>query len=275
MGPFPDGSGGHFDLNSSNLIARMLPDHLEIQHTTSALVEKQNIRINIMNPTAATPTSYVLTEYGYVRHYVRELYARYFDGPAKASTPDLIIHLGQGPPELWIERFSFSQSMRSTWWSDLESERGYYRIPDKIGQTIDDIDDGNDVWAEQNVPAGLSTSMNVDALHAGALRYQAIDRARWQSLGSAGALVDTKPGHEIRLVTHHEPGSYLCGFIFHESLANCYVRKIRPDVMFCHVPRVLEHDEVKRGVDAVSYVIMGAVESMLDREKEEDKSKSS
>lgn len=98
MASFPDGHGGHFDLNSSHLITRMLPPHLEIHYPTLMVQSaKKNIRINIMNPTAATPMSYVLTEYGYVRQYIKDLYAKYFDKPSSTPTLDLIIHLSQGP----------------------------------------------------------------------------------------------------------------------------------------------------------------------------------
>jgi len=288
MGPFPDGQGGHFDLNASHLIVRALPSRLEMPAFPSEAVCTKPIqhtrRINIINPTAATPHSYVPTEYGRVRQYVHDLHNPTVGGDRDQIKPDLMIHLGQGPPVIWIEKFAFSQAMRSNFWIEFGYGEEYYRgpIPDNIGQTIDDVDGGLDPWAAKGVPTGLCTALNVDAVVA-----YALEARKLRGLEAVGVkeILRPTPEHpqstdsgseaeqntrgigEIQMVAHHEPGPYLCGFIYYESLANCYVQKKPANVLFCHVPRVLEPEEVKKGAEAVECIIIGAVQHLLDREE--------
>lgn len=275
MGPFPDGEGGHFDLNASHLIVRALPSHLELPTFPSEAAHTKPIqhttRINILNPTAATPDSYVPTEYGRVRQYVHDLHNPASHGGSDTPTPDLMIHLGQGPPVIWIERFAFSQAMRSNFWVDYGYKEEYYRIPDNIGETIDDVDGGLDPWAAKGVPTGLCSALNVDAVLANALKARKL-----RGPGAAELEEILQPAQdnasieEIQMVAHHEPGPYICGFIYYESLANCYVQKKPANVLFCHVPRVLEPEEVKKGAEAVECIIIGAVKHLLDREEHEN-----
>jgi hypothetical protein len=283
MGPFPDGQGGHFDLNASHLIARALPSHLKLPAFPGAASNKpiqHTTRINILNPTAATPDSYIPTEYGRVRQYVHDLHNPATDG----IKPDLMIHLGQGPPVIWIERFAFSQAMSSNFWTEYGYKEDYYRVPDNIGETIDDVDGGLDPWAAQGVPIGLCTALNVDgvlayALEARRLRnleaveleefLQPTPQASQSTVTDREVQLGIAGTQEIQIFAHHEPGPYLCGFIYYESLANCYVQKKRADVLFCHVPRVLEPEEVKKGAEAVECIIIGAVKHLLDREEYE------
>ena len=288
MGPFPDGNGGHFELNASHLIVRALPSHLELPAFPGAGLTKpiqHTTRINIINPTAATPDSWIPTEYGRVRQYVHDLHNPVINGEENPVKPDLMIHLGQGPPVIWIERFAFSQAMRSNFWVDFGYKEEYYRVLDNIGETIDDVDGGLDPWAARGVPTGLCSALNVDGVLANALEVRKLrklvkpqnhERSLQpppqisQSIVSGFEAEGNTAGiGEIQMVAHHEPGPYLCGFIYYESLANCYVQKKPANVLFCHVPRVLEPEDVKKGAEAVECIIIGAVQHLFDREEYE------
>lgn len=77
-----------------------------------------------------------------------------------------------------------------------------------------------------------------------------------------------KPSH-LNITTHHEAGPYLCGFIYYESLAQCYTRQKRADVLFCHVPAMLGEDEVIEGRDAVVAVVEGGVRWLIEQKERE------
>jgi len=71
------------------------------------------------------------------------------------------------------------------------------------------------------------------------------------------------------MVAHHTSDPYLCGCIHYEALANCYIQKKPANVLFCHVPRVLEPEEVKKGAATVECIIIGVVRHLLDKEEYE------
>jgi len=76
-------------------------------------------------------------------------------------------------------------------------------------------------------------------------------------------------GLNLNITTHHEAGPYLCGFIYYESLAQCYTRDKRADVLFCHVPAMLGEKEVTKGRNAVFAVVEGAMRWLIEQEERE------
>lgn len=71
-------------------------------------------------------------------------------------------------------------------------------IKDAAGKTVQDA--GPNPWGEE-VPIGLGTGLNVDDV-----------------VENAGKVLKTAFGRDVR--AHEDAGTYCCGFIYYESLAN-------------------------------------------------------
>lgn len=218
-----------------------------------------------MNPTSATiniiktavgDAAYFKTEYAYIRQSMKELHKKY------DKDAILFVHLGQaaGWDFCSIERVAYKQGMTSTWWTGRE-QKGYYMIPDDKGETITDA--GPCPW--NDVPMGLQTALDVDAVVEGAREIQAVRHtfqsgSKHDTKDTEVASVSTKP---LPVKAHSEGGPYCCGFIHYESLGNCYVNHVKPNVLFCHIPGELDQTSLERAKDAVLAVIVSAVNEIL------------
>lgn len=215
-------------------------------------------------------------EYSHVRSYIADLYAKHVgqigttrargfedsDQSHSSNEPpagkvDLFLHIGMadGWDFVSIERSAYKQGFSSDWCGVLGRVAGYYYIPDNASQTI--LNTGPCPWL--TTPMGLSTSFNVDAMVGGA-------NARLEA-GSVSQHQSAKPRSEILIKAHDEPGSYCCGFMYYESLANCFVREKTPEVLFCHVPSYLDTASLERGRDCIVAVIEQAVKQLVQRRR--------
>ncbi|KAK9775644.1 hypothetical protein SCAR479_07751 [Seiridium cardinale] len=252
MGPYPNGIGGHIDVNTSHLITTphskeesltlgivVLPPTLEPNTAQNPL----STRVNIM--TLPDP---VKSEYKYVRDFCKELHDKHTDDV------DLFIHLGEARGWDWltIERVAYKQGMSSTWWQPGE-RKDYYTIPDDAGLTIDDI--GPCPW--DGVPIGLHSQLDVEKI-----------------ADSASAILKTletatqDSGTPIQIKLHNEGGPFLCGFISYESLANRYVRQLRPNVLFCHMPGEADAKSLARAGNGILAIAVSAANEVLRQRKQ-------
>jgi hypothetical protein len=78
------------------------------------------------------------------------------------------------------------------------------------------------------------------------------------SESGSGSPLDVKP--------HSEGGPYLCGFLNYESLANCYVNKRKPNVLFCHTPGKEDEKSLNQARDAILAIIVSAVNEVRNQQ---------
>jgi hypothetical protein len=154
----------------------------------------------------------IKTEYGQARATLRELHDKYAE-----SEVELFIHLGEarGWDFVTVERVVYKQGMSSTWFNSGEGQREYYNIPDDIGEAIGDI--GPCPW--QNVPVGLSPSIDADRVAGGAnailkatYHFAKSDASKTTFQKTAGRGLD-QAGVDfsvpIEVKPHNEGGPYL------------------------------------------------------------------
>ncbi|KAF3003277.1 hypothetical protein E8E14_005298 [Neopestalotiopsis sp. 37M] len=287
MGPYPDGDGGRIDPNTSHEVTKVLPRTLE--PNTPRNPTPARIRITAL----AEP---VKTEYGHVRAFCKELHSRgHAGGGGGSGDIDLFIHLGEARPWTWVtvERAAYGQGMSSTWWTAADRQQ-YYTMPDDTGQTIEDVGPSPWTTGDNKVPLGLDPSLDVDGVCEGATAIldalyrfssrsgssravgddQALDLFRSSSSSSSSSQGQHKKNDNDKTVTttasnkpieirpHAEGGPYLCGFINYESLANRYVRNLKRNVLFCHVPGESDAANLRRTADGVLAVVVAAVSQL-------------
>ncbi|KAH6661175.1 hypothetical protein BKA67DRAFT_654309 [Truncatella angustata] len=258
MGPYPDGDGGHIDVNTSHLITTLLPKTLD----PNTPLNPSPTRINII--TLPDP---VKTEYKYVREFCKDLHTKH------AEDVDLFIHLGEARGWDWltIERVAYKQGMSSTWWGPYYGPQEYYLWKDDKDLTVKDI--GPCPW--DGVPMGLQSFLNPDRVADGA---NTILKTLYQ-FGKPGASVATVGNEDdnvpmpkadateaslpINIKPHDEGGPMMCGFINYESLANRYVRKLKPNVLFCHIPGEADAKNLKRTGDGILAIVVAAAAEVL------------
>ena len=189
--PFPRGNGKNYAQNTSHEISKLLP------HTLSAnsRFNPTGARIDIINPTSADGQA-VKVEYAHIRDYVSGLHDTH------GNNVDLILHMGMADGWNFIscERRAYKQTFTSCWGAAgrILGLGRYYRIKDFAGKTVDDA--GDCPWGE-DVPMGLCTGFDVDLL-----------------VEDAGKTLKESFGRDVR--GHEDGGTYCCGFIYYESLAN-------------------------------------------------------
>lgn len=244
FGPYPTRDGGQHEVNTSHSITKLLPSVLNPYSSLNPTAAC----INILNPTSADG-QYVKTEYKYIREYVKAMHQQYSE-----KDIDLFVHVGMasGWGFVSVERVAYRQGMSSSWWSEKERQQ-YYLMPDNSGNNVADLPNP---WLD--IPAGLQTVLDVDAVVEGA---QALQQVRKTFAGPTTSDYNPTP---IRV--HQEGGPYCCGFIHYESLANCYVNKTVPRVMFIHVPgETADPADLEKGRDAVVAIISSAVNNLLQK----------
>lgn len=192
-----------------------------------------HLPIRIINPTAPSG-KFVNTEYAYIRSFIQDLYDEYGD------SLDVIIHLGMA--DGWefysLEERAFHADFKCNWWGPIEEAAGYYRIPDDVGETVEDIKKGRDLWKDS--PQGIATALYLPVIASEVMR-----------------VVNNPDGNKLKVsvVPHFDPGSYGCGFIYYESLATCLKRRLNTKVLFVHVPGWKEPERLMRGRDVVCAIV--------------------
>ncbi|KAK8043077.1 hypothetical protein PG994_013560 [Apiospora phragmitis] len=280
--PYPDGHGGQIGPNTSYTLTQMMPPVLE-PHTAQ---NPSATRIRIARPR----TGYVPTEYRAIRQFCHDLHHHHDsnkddDGGRKETETEtaLFVHLGEARG-LWdhhvtIERCAFKQGMTSDFWGAVggapRGDRKYYTVPDAVGEVVDDL--GPCPWGA-DVPVGLRTALDVDAVAdkaRGILRMCSQFSSNSSRGGGGGGnraaeAEEDRDNGPLGILPHLEAGFYGCGFIYYESLANCYVKQQqlegrynKPNVLFCHVPGKEDARSLVRARDAVLAVIVAAVDEVL------------
>lgn len=154
--------------------------------------------------------------------------------------PEIILHIGLAAARNY---FAIEQGANG---------RGYGRIPDVDRQRFDDS------TAEQHFPSSkypyrLSTSFDTaDVL------------ACWTAnLGheSVNGVAADKACSDVRIST--DPGNFLCGFIYYNSLAHYFgIKEDEKPVIFLHVPDLTSSEEkMKEGWEVTVALIKALVES--------------
>jgi pyroglutamyl-peptidase len=96
------------------------------------------------------------------------------------------------------ERRAYKQGFTSSWATKSAGIGTYYTSKDAVGETVSDA--GACPW-DDTIPMGLATELNVDHV-----------------VEKAGQILSTTFGRHVR--AHEDAGTYCCGFIYYESLAN-------------------------------------------------------
>jgi hypothetical protein len=278
--PFPDGQGGHYEENdnTSHLVTQLLPRNLPASHP----LNPTSLPIRILNPTAP-PGKYVKSEYAYIRSFVQKLWDEHED------EVDLVMHLGMADGWEWytIERLAFNERFTSGWWPAFSrAQEGYYLFEDDAGKTIKDVGklEGKGRW--DAAPVGLQTKVDVDRAVADALKL-----VNAECGGADEAQMDISKDGPINMGANHnkdavhvreknepsgpgspkltmsvrphmEAGFYCCGFIYYESLATCWERKLNTPVIFTHVPGWKDPERLDRGAETICAII-GSVCSQI------------
>lgn len=249
--------GGHIDVNTSHVITTVLPKTLEPNTTRNPSSAHINI-ITLPDP--------VKTEYKYVREFCKELHENH------ADDTDLFIHLGEARGWTWltVERAAYKQGMSSNWWSPAD-QREYYTMRDDANLSVHDI--GPCPW--DGVPIGLQGALDLDKVVDGASAilknvYQfgrpgAAIRLREKTAEAEPVAMRTPARYSVPIEVrpHVEGGPYMCGFIHYESLANRYVRKLKRNVLFCHMPGEADHDDLKHTGDGILAIVVAAANEVL------------
>ncbi|KAF2223271.1 hypothetical protein BDZ85DRAFT_249271 [Elsinoe ampelina] len=242
FGPFPSGDGEKFEKNASHEVTKLLPSQLAPRSSSNP----GDVQINIINPTAA-PDAYVKTEYAYIRDYVKKLHA-------DSKQYDLYLHIGMayGWDFVSVERCAYKQIMTSSWAKNADKRTGYYTTKDNAGKTVLDL--GPCPW--DGVPIGLAPAFSID---------DTIDRAK-TVLRSQTAFA-AEEDKEIVIKQHEEAGTYCCGFIYYESLANKWKKGEKANVLFCHVPGETDEKSLQRARDAIVAVIASATAQLIQEDQ--------
>ncbi|PSK34585.1 hypothetical protein B9Z65_8911 [Elsinoe australis] len=240
FGPFPSGDGGQFSKNASHEVTKLLPSKLSARSSSNP----GNADINIINPTSGEG-AYVKTEYKFIREYCEKLHMENDDAI------DLFLHVGMayGWDFVSVERCAYKEVMTSSWAKNWKTRTGYYTTPDDSGKTVKDL--GPCPW--DDLPIGLSPCLDIDATIDGA-------RLALQTKHAFGKQKETVP---IVIKQHEEAGTYCCGFIYYESMAQRIKKGKKPNVLFCHVPGETDQLTLERARDAIVAVIASAANQLM------------
>ncbi|KAG9948124.1 peptidase C15, pyroglutamyl peptidase I-like protein, partial [Aureobasidium melanogenum] len=235
FGPFPRGDGTTYSKNTSHEISKLLPSILPAR----SQFNPTNHPIVILNPTAAEGAA-VRVEYAHIRDYTSALHS-------SSGNADLLLHMGMadGWDFVSCERRSYKQTFTSGWAGKFLGLGRYYMIKDAAGKTVQDA--GPNPWGEE-VPIGLGTGLNVDDV-----------------VENAGKVLKTAFGRDVR--AHEDAGTYCCGFIYYESLANKFTKQTPAEVLFCHVPGDLDRLNLHAAANSICAIIGAAAAQILENRR--------
>ncbi|KAH9880095.1 hypothetical protein J1614_002121 [Plenodomus biglobosus] len=152
-------------------------------------------------------------------------------------SPDIVVHIG-----LAAGRDHFAAE-EGAW------GRNYAKIPDVDSDRFSD-NAMEKLFPAKHFPVRLCTSFDTsDVL------------ARWRRNLKCGSDASTP---DVRI--SRDPGNFLCGFIYYNSLAHYYsLKKDERPVVFLHVPDISRsEDEMQKGLDVTIALIKALVQSLQD-----------
>ena len=226
--------------NPTSLVVGLLPSKIESFNALNA----SDVTINILD-SAADGFAEIPGIYNELRSRAKKLHDQY------GGKVDLIVHLGRGPwDHATVERRAFRQDM-TCGWATKEAEKGYYVNLDNDDKSAHDL--GPNPWMD--VPMGLNTALDVDAV-------VSVANA---SLSKHGA--GRSSSKVVQVLPHFEAGNLGCGFMYYESLAHCYANGRKRDVLFCHIPRGVEDEDLQRARDAIVSVIGSGIKWLIERDE--------
>ncbi|KAH7043794.1 hypothetical protein B0J12DRAFT_628920 [Macrophomina phaseolina] len=231
-----------FPINPSHEIAKALPTHLTIPTPRSTTTLPPSSTPSAPSTTRISITAHptpIKVAYAPTHAAVPALLAPSPDRP----TPDLVLHIG-----LAAGRSFFAIEKSS-------AKYGYDRNADVDGLRWAAADSER-AW--KGVPERLETGLAFDAV--------------WEAWRKGlGGLVGRKQADVVEVRPSDDVGSYLCGFIYFNSLAWFWQREgeersdaaVERPVLFLHVPACPEERDVERGRDITIELIKAMVATWL------------
>lgn len=155
--------------------------------------------------------------------------------------PDIVLHIGLAAGRKYFALETQSHS------------KGYNMIPDVDGKKFSN-ESAENLYPSSQFPATLATSFHTqDVLK------------RWKAhLGCpAQDAAEQNPDESPDVRISHDPGNFLCGFIYYASLARYLsIKKDERPVAFLHVPDLSQsRDRLNEGWEVVIALIKALVES--------------
>lgn len=157
--------------------------------------------------------------------------------------PDIILHIGLAAGRNY---FAIEQGSHS---------RGYGNILDVDRQRFEDSTSEKH-FPSSKFPTKLSTSFDtMDVLECWKANLESTAPSQDTTT------IDKKTSPDVRIST--DPGNFLCGFIYYNSLAHYFsIKEDERPVMFLHVPDLTSSEEkMKEGWDVTVALIKALVES--------------
>lgn len=152
--------------------------------------------------------------------------------------PDLVIHLGIASPRLYYS-------------VEALAHRDDYNITDIHGRS--GYEDGEKRWREMELPPILKPGPAAEE-QKGSYPPDEHLLKTWRSLAPAGT--------DLRI--SHDPGHYLCDFIYYTSLSLAMLEGNDRNVLFLHVPGASEDADVERGTKIALALIKTMVTCWID-----------
>lgn len=221
-------------MNASYLIASSLPSFFTFPDP-SAKDGVPERRISLHVHPAPIPVAYAT---------VRERLPRILDDFAAdhgGQRPDMVIHIGIASPRIYysVETLAHRDDYHIT---DIDGCSGY--------------EDGEKRWKEMDLPPILKPGPAIEESSV-AQSYPPNEQflELWKSLAPP----------DVDLRVSHDPGRYLCDFIYYTSLSLALQAGQDRNVLFFHVPGASEDADIERGCTTALALIKTMVTCWIDR----------
>lgn len=161
--------------------------------------------------------------------------------------PDLVIHIGIAAPRKYysIEALAHRDDYNIT---DIDGHAGY--------------EDGEKRWKEQGLPPILTP---------GRASAGSGDRAPASGPHTPNDhMLEIWKEHappDLDMRISHDPGHYLCDFIYYSSLSLAVQQDRDRNVLFLHVPGAAENADIERGKDITIALIKAMVTCWIDEKR--------
>ncbi|OJJ45419.1 hypothetical protein ASPZODRAFT_590114 [Penicilliopsis zonata CBS 506.65] len=241
-------------VNASFLIASSLPTSLTFPGATATASSPRRISIHV-HP------SPIPVAYSTVRTTVPAIIENFKEAHG-GRRPDLIIHMGIA-------------STRAYYSVETQAHRDSYLIADINGQS--GYDDGERLWREQGRPFRLKPG---PAAAFSSLSLSSSQRpvAVPEATGQPGAHAYMPDAHfleqwksfsplEADIRISEDAGRFLCEFIFYTSLSQAWADGEDRNIIFFHVPRSCQDQDIKLGREITIGLIKTLVTCWIDEHK--------
>lgn len=220
-----------FPINPSHEIAKALPASLTLTTKTPSPFPSSPPKTTTTRITLTTPSAPLAVAYHSTHAAVPQLLS--------SARPDLVLHIGLAAGRAF---FAIEKS---------SAKHGYDRNADVDGRRWT-ARESDHAW--RGAPERLETGLLFEAVW-----------ARWreacEGLVKGQDVVEVRPSDDV--------GSYLCGFIYYNSLAWFWEREkeeeggVERPVLFLHVPACPEERDVERGTEITVELIKAMVATWL------------